>query len=503
MTITLGLGDLQFADVVEVARKDAPVALDEGARSRLVEARELIERMSRENRPVYGLTRGLGHRVTQEVSEEDRLNYSARVVRGRATGGGGYFDRETTRAALFARAAGLAMGGAGVRPLIVDTQMQMLEKGVHPLVPMVGSVGASDLALCANLAMPILGEGRAEYMGEILPGAEAMKRAGIPTVDLLEKEGLALCSNNAISVGLGALVLQDMTDLLRLADAIVALSFEAFRGNPSPMDPRISAARPAPGQADSAASICAMLQGSSLFEEGQPRRVQDPISFRCAANIHGALRVGIEFARPNVEVELNGAADNPLILLEDEEVLSTGNFHTSAMSIAFDALRLAVAEVSSMSTERSARMMMPGVSGFDDRIAANGVTRVGLMLINLSSRTLNREVRYYANPVSHDDTCPAGVEDQAPFTPMAVRRCRQQLGYLQEVLACELIMAAQALDWRMPDRLAPVAQALHALVRTEVPDYEDDRGTTEDIEKVTEMVRSGAALKAVDAALGA
>lgn len=498
MPITLGTGALGITDVVAVARDGAGVELGGEAYEKLNRARHLIERWAKENKPIYGVTRGLGGRVTMEVGEAERNSYSAAVVRARATGGGGYFDRQTTRAALFSRAAALAMGGAGVRPLIIETQIAMLERGVHPLVPQVGSVGASDLALCANLALPLMGEGRAEYAGEILPGREAMRRAGIPVVQLLEKEGLALCSANSISVGLGALVLQQVGELVELADAIVALSFEAFRANLSPIDERVVEARPAPGQRAAAHSIRQMLSGSELFLPGAARRVQDPISFRCASHVHGAVRAGLDFARPNIEIELNSTADNPLILLDDEDVLSTGNFHTPAMSIAFDALRLALSEMSNMSSERVARMMQPELTGLEGQfLSSRGVTRSGLGLLRIAAHTLMREVRYYAAPVSHDDSTALGVEDQAPFTPVAIRRTAQQLEYLVQVLACELIVSAQALDIRAPRGIAPVAQTLRDLVRTEVAALDDDRTTTEDIEAVTAMIRSGKALAIV------
>lgn len=497
MSIHLGDGDLTVEDVVAVARHKAPVSLPESTRTRMAQSRALIERWSAENRPVYGVTRGLGGRVTMSVDDADKQNFSAAVVRARAAGGGGWFDAETSRAALFARAASLACGGAGVRPLIVETQLAMLERGVHPLIPQVGSVGASDLLLCANLALPLMGEGRAEYRGEILPGSEAMRRAGIPPVTLLEKEGLALCSANSISVGLGALVLSQIEELLELAEAAVALSFEAFRANPSPIDPRIARARPAPGQEASAAAQRRMLTGSTLFQPGEPRRVQDPISFRCASHVHGALRACLGFVRPHLEVELNSAADNPLILAEDDEILSSGNFHTPGLSISFDALRLAVAETGTMSSERVARMMQPELSGFEGRFSKLGVTRAGLGLVGLTARTLAREVRYFANPVSHDDSTPMGVEDQAPFTLVAVRRVTQQLDYLRQVLACELIVSAQGLDSRTPAQIAPAAKALWDLVRTVVPPLDDDRSTSEEIEQVSALIASGAALGAV------
>lgn len=500
MTIVLGERRICIADVVAVAREGAKVEAGAPVRRRLQDARQLVELWSREDRPVYGLTRGLGPKATLNVPADERATYSEIVVKARATGAGGYFDREVVRAALFSRACGFAAGGAGVRPLIVDTQLAMLEQGVHPLVPKIGSVGAADLTLCANLALPMIGLGRAEWRGDILPGDVAMARAGIPTIRLEEKEGLALCSANAVSVGLGALVLHDLADLLELADATVALTFEAFRGNVSPFDARVAAARPVPGQQEAAAALRRMLHGSDLFRPGAARRVQDPISLRCVSHVHGALRACIGFAQPNIETELNSASDNPLILLEDQEILSTGNFHTPAMAIAFDALRLAISQTGSIAASRVARSMDPELSGLPGGLSSSGVAGAGFGLVRLTAQTLSRELRYLSAPVSTDDTGLIDVEDHVPMTPVAVRKAAEQIDILRQVLACELIVSAQALELRAPARIAPVAQALFEAVRGAVAPLEEDRSTTEDIEIVSNMIRGGAFWDAVRAA---
>lgn len=492
MTLALGNEHLTIADVVAVARNGAPAYLSDPARSRLDDSRRVVEEWSREDKPAYGLTRGLGGRATMNVAAADRETYSEAVVLARASGAGGYFEADVVRAALFTRAAGLANGGAGVRPVIVDTQLAMLDRRVHPLVPKVGSVGASDLMLCANLALPLMGQGRAEFRGRIMAGAEAMGAAGLEPVRLLEREGLALCSSNAVAVGLGALVLHDLIELVELEEAIVALCLEAFRGNISPIDPRVVEARPAPGQREAAAALRGWLDGSALFEPGEARRVQDPISLRCASHVLGALRAGIDFARPNVEVELNAAADNPLVLLEEREILSTGNFHTPAMSIAFDALRLALGQAGTMASQRTARMMDPEASGLPAGLSQGGVTRFGLGLIALTATTLAREMRYLACPVANDDSGMFGVEDHAPMTPVAVRRTHEQLDLFRQVLACELIVATQALELRGVSRVAPVARRLAAAVREVVPPLADDRSTTAEVEVVADLIRSGA-----------
>jgi len=497
MNIVIGEGRLGIAEVVGAARQGARVIVAPGVAARLEAARAMLEDWARADRPVYGLTRGLGNSAAQTVAVADRSGFSETVLKARATGAGGWFETDAARAALFVRAATLAWGGAGVRPEVVETLVAMLERGVTPMVPRVGSIGTSDLLLCANLALPVIGLGRAEHEGETLSGAEAMARAGVPTLALAEKEGLALCSSNAISIGLGCLVAHDAAELLALAEAVTAMSYEAFGGNPSPFDVRVAAARPAPGQEAAAAALRGMLAGSTLFEPGVARRVQDPISFRCASQVHGTVRAALDWTEQGLEVELNATADNPLILREAGEILSTGNFHSGFLAVAFDALRLALAQLGSISAERCGQLMNPEVSGLPARLTRHDVTRAGLGLVGLLARTLARESRYTSQPVSNDDVTPFGVEDQAPFTLLGVRRTADQLGWLRQALACEMIIAAQALDLRRPARLPPVVEALHAFVRERSAFIDDDRSTTEDVETLTAAIADGAALACV------
>ena len=497
MTIRLGAGPIEVADVVRVAREAAEAELDPAGAERLERARGVMEEWSRRDLPVYGLTRGLGDRATLDVPAAERAGFSEAMLKGRASGAGGYFPPEVVRAALFVRAATLARGGAGVRPVVVETQLAMLARGVTPLVPRIGSQGASDLMLCANMGLPLIGLGRAHHGGAVLAGAEAMARAGIATVRLTAKEGLALCSSNALSIGLGCLVLRDAADLLELADATLAMTYEAFVGNPSPFDPRVAAARPAPGQQAAAASLRRMLAGSAIFRPGVPRRVQDPISMRCGTLVHGAVRTALGWAKESLDVELNSAADNPLILPDDDAILSTGNFHAPVMSIAFDALRLALAQFGTMSSERGARLLDPELTGLPARLAGPGVTQTGVGLVSLTARMLSRESRHCSAPASNDDATPMAAEDEAPFTLVSVRRTDEQLDFLRQLLACEMMIAAQALDLRPLHPSAPVVRALHSFVRGRVAFLAEDRSTTEDIEALSDAVRNGSALACV------
>ena len=489
--VLLGAQAVDLRDVVAVARNHAAAELAPQARTAMERSRAVVERFTAEDRPVYGLTRGLGGRVVHEISQAEREDYSRVTVLARACGAGDPLPVEAVRAAMFARASSMAQGGAGVRPLIVDTLCAMLSAGVHPYVPSIGSVGASDLALCANMALPLMGEGRALFGDAWLDGAQAMKKAGIDIVAPREKEGLALCSANSISVGVGALALADITDLLELMDGIAVLTFEAFRANPSPIDPRVVMARGAPGQARAAQSLREKLSGTALFEPGEARRIQDPISLRCASHVHGSLRATIDFCRPNVEVELNGAGDNPVVFGDDDEILSTGNFHTPAMAVAFDALVLAISQVGEMAAQRVGRLMQNQYTDLPNGLTSLGHTNIGLGILNLTSETLVKEIRIFGMPASLHDGSAYNVEDHAPMTTLAVRKAAASIDLLRQVAACELIAAAQAFDLRAPKKSAGVARALRDAVRETVAPLAGDRSMTHELVAVADRVRAG------------
>ena len=491
LDVVLDQGPLGLDDVVVVARKGAAVRVDPAVSERLRRGRAVVDRHERENRPVYGLTRGLGGQVVNDVPVQERADFSRIVVLARASGGGAPLPREAVRATLFARAAGLSRGGAGVRSVLLERLLAMLNAGVHPLIPSVGSVGASDLALMANAALPLIGEGRAEFDGVTMAGAEAMRRAGLAPLELQSKEGLALCSANAVSTGLGALVLRDALDLADLLDGIAVLTFEAFRANPSPLDERVAAARPAPGQVEAAARLRGLLAGSALFEAGEPRRLQDPISLRCASQVHGALRSTIAFARAPIDIELNGAGDNPLVLAEAEEILSNGNFHTPATAIAFDALALALHQSASLSARRARRLLDGSLTGLPDRLTRHGMTRLGAALLSATADTLSREVRRLTAPASADDTEVHPVEDHSPMTLSAVRKAGEIVALMRQIVSCELIVASQALELRSPAAICPAARRLFEALREVVPALDEDRSQTEDLERATALVASG------------
>jgi histidine ammonia-lyase len=490
--IVIDRAPIGVGEVALVARARRPVKLGAEALQRLASGRALIERFLSEDKPVYGLTRGLGSRAVVSVAESERDDMSTVMLRARASGAGPRFEATAVRAFLFARLASMSQGRAGVRPVVAETLAAMLNAGVHPVVHEIGSSGASDMPLVAELALPVMGEGLAEYDGTVMPGGEAMQRAGIAPLQLKVKEGLGLCSANAVSAGLGALALCEARRLLALAEATAVLTFEAFRANLSPIDPRVVAARPAPGQAEAAETLRGYLSGSALNDYSQARRLQDPISLRCASHLFGALHAALDFTTPAVEVELNGAADNPAVLWETGDILSNGNFHTPALAQAFDLLALSLSQVASLGSQRVGRMMRKQYTDLPDTLSryAEGTVRIGMGLLSFNARSLAKEVHLLAAPASVFDSSGYEVEDHEPMTPVAVRKFWRALPHWRQIIACELIVSAEAFDQRQPKSPAPVAVALRDAVRALVAPFDDDRSFSEDLEAIAALVAS-------------
>ena len=484
-----------IADVVRVARGDAQVTLTQDARSRIEAARAVVERLAQSGTPIYGVNSALGANTGKPISPEDIAAFQERAVQARAVGVGPRFPTDVVRAMLFARAAGMAVGGSGVSPAVLDALLALLNAGVHPVVPSQGSIGAADLAPLSHLFLPLLGQGDAEFRGEILPAAVALARAGLAPVKLAAKDGLALISANAASVGHGALVLRDCADALDALNVASALTFEGYRANLSPLDPRVQVARPAPGQREIAARLTALLAGAQLWQAGAARRVQDPVSLRCVSQVHGAALAALLAARDHVELELNSAAESPLVLIETNEMLSNGNFHIPGLAIAFDALGMALAHVAMLCVQRCQKLCTPALSGLPLQLTRHGPEHSGFAAVQKTLVALYNEVRHLANPASLDGVpVSETVEDHAPMAPRTVAKAGTIAGHLRLLAAIELLAAAQAVDLRglANASLGAGTSDAYRAVRIAVPMLDGDHPLGPDIESVDALIRSGA-----------
>ena len=486
--------DATIAAVVRAARGDARVALSDEARARLIAARVVVERLAQSDEAIYGVNSALGANTGKPIPQDELAAYQQRAVRARAVGVGARFPTDVVRAMMFARAAGMAAGGSGVSPDVLDALIAMLNAGVHPVVPSKGSIGVADLAPLSHLALPLFGEGLAEYRGEILPGNVALERAGLRPVVLGAKDGIALISANAATVGHAALVVHDACRMLDALNIAAALSFEGFRANLSPLDARVQAARPAPGQADIATRLTALLAGSTLWQAGAARRVQDPLSLRCVSQVHGAALAALRTARDHVELELNSAADSPLVLTDAGEMLSTGNFHIPGLALAFETAGLAFAHVALLCVQRCQKLFNPALSGLPLQLTTRGPEHSGFATVQKTLTSLYNEIRHDANPATLDSLpVSEAVEDHAPMAPYVVAKAAAIVAKLQYLAAIELLAAAQAVDLRgLPQTdLGSGTQEAYAAVRARVPRLDEDRPLGPDIETIAALLAAG------------
>lgn len=481
--------DLTAEDVRAVARHGRIIAIAEKARDRMMACRTVVERHLAEDRPVYGLTTGLGARVVHRLPTEALAEFSRLTILGRSHAVGAPLPREAVRAIMLARLNGLLLGGAGASPAVADALATALNRGLHPVVPRSGSIGAGDLCLLAPIGLALIGEGEIEVDGNVRKAGDVLSEAGLQPLELGPKDGLALCNASSASAGLGALALADARAVLDALTLSAALSFEGFRANLTPLDPRVTAARPQPGQETAARRLLAFLQGGTLPEAGAARRLQDPLSLRCVAPVHGALYAALAFADQALAPELNGDSSNPVILAEAGEILSTPNFHTPLLAVAFDAASQAVTQCAHLAVARISKLLVERLTDLPANLSGRGPTRSGFAPLLKPAEALLAEIEHLALPVRGGLSLSAdGVEDHMTHAPQAVQKLGEAVQRLRLVAAIELIVAAQAVELRAVDRLGRATAIAFAAVRRHVPTLDEDRPL-------------GAAVNALDAAL--
>ncbi len=491
-----GLG-LTAEDVVRVARDGGRAELAADARARMSAARAVVERYLAEGRPAYGLTTGLGARVVESLPHDALAEFSRHTVLGRADSVGTPLPRELVRAVLLVRANQLAHGGSGARPELADALLALLERSVHPVVPSIGSIGAGDICVLAHVALVLIGEGEAELHGDVMPGMQALEAAGLEPLELAPKDGLAAISSNAVSAACAAIALVDGRAALDAAQAAAALSLEGFRASLTPLDERVAAARPAPGQAACAAALRRLLAGGTLASSGG-RRLQDPLSFRCVSQVHGSLATAFDLLAAALEPELNGAGDNPLVLAETDEIVSTGNFFVPGLALAADAVALALAQVAALASARARRLLASNLSDLPQNLAPPGSTGAGMAPLLKVADALVAEIVHGAAPASLASLSSTdGVEDAATGAPLATMRLSALLERSRLLTAIELVVAAQAVDLAAIGELGAGTRSVHAAVRELVEPFESERPLGGDVERVAaELARVTAAATA-------
>ena len=497
-TVIVNGDALTVADVVDVANGEASAELDPSVPAAMEPSRAVVAHAISGGAPVYGVNTGFGALADTRVSETDLAKLQSAIIRSHAAGTGEPLDDRTVRALLLLRARTLAAGYSGVRPELPARLIDLLNRGLLPVVPGKGSVGASgDLAQLAHLAQPLIGEGRLRQAGDPPhghPAAGVLADHGIKPLRLAPKEGLSLVNGTEPMQALLAFSVHDASMLVQAADLACALSVEALLGTDRPYDERVIVLRPHPGQLESAANLRALLAGSPLLASHRHSRhaVQDAYSLRCAPQVHGAVRDVLRYAGQVLDVELDSVVDNPVVV-PDGEVMTTGNFHGQPLAFAADMLAMALAELGSISERRVDRMLDPAFSrGLPPFLAPHAGTNSGFMLAQYTAASLVSENKVLAHPASVDTIPTSGKqEDHVSMGWTAVRKLREVAANVRTCLAVEVCCATQGIDLRA-DIAAPSEplRAVHAAVRARVPMMDVDREVAEQIAAVDALLPS-------------
>ena len=495
---------LDLSGVSAVARSHVPVELTDEAIKKINVSREIIEKVLERGQGVYGVNTGFGKFSNIAIPPEKLDTLQQYLILADAVGVGDPFDTEVVRAIMLLRVNALAKGYSGIRLSTVQTLIDMLNKGVHPIIPEKGSVGSSgDLCPLAHMVLPMIGEGQAEYKGNVMPGRSAMEAAGIPVISLKAKEGLALINGTCAMMGAAALAVYDALCIEKTADIIAALTTDALEGITDAFDPRIQKARPHQGQIDVAENLLRLLEGSKLTtRQGKPR-MQDGYTLRCVPQIHGASRLAIDYVRAVIETEINSATDNPLIFPDNGDVFSGGNFHGQPVAIAMDTLGIAVAEFANVAERRIERLVNPALSGMPGFLTPEEGINCGFMVAQYAAAALVSENKVLAHPASVDSIpTSANQEDHVSFGTIAARKARTIVNHAFHVLAIELMCAAQAADFKGKEKLGKGSRLAYDAAREKVTYMEHDRALYPDMDALYDVVSSHALMERVEQALG-
>ena len=509
--------DLTLEDFAEVVLRRRPVMLSSDAREAVVTTRAIVDDLVAGDRLAYAITTGVGKLADVRIDAEQARVLQVNLVRSHAVGVGEPLAEVESRAMMLLRANSLSKGFSGVRPIIIDTLCEMLNRGVHPVIPSQGSVGASgDLAPLAHLAQVLIGEGEAQFEGRRLTGAEALKAAAIQPIALEAKEAISLINGTQAMLAVGSLALIQCLALADTADVIGSISLDALQGTDVAFDERIHKARPHPGQIRVAENLRRMMAGSELRERHRDcARVQDAYSMRCKPQVHGAVRDALAYARQVFEIEMNSAVDNPLVFAPEKkvgqpkprpgqaiegDVLSGGNFHGQPLAFALDFMAISLSALAGISERRIERLVNPQLSeGLPPFLTAGAGLNSGFMMPQVTAAALVSENKIFAHPASVDSITTSGnKEDYVSMGMAAALKLKRVVANTANVLAIESLAAAQAVDLCAPLKPSPRAQKAVAEVRAVSAKLTDDRSLAPDFVRVSQLILDGrlaAALK--------
>jgi len=492
-TLELGKTQLTLEQVAQVARDGMKVRLSHLAIKRIEKANHYLLKKSRSGETIYGVNTGFGLLSNVKIEEKDLARLQVNLLRSHAVGTGNALTREQVRAMVLLRAATLTQGNSGVSLRVVNALLDLLNHDITPCIPEQGSVGASgDLSPLAHLALVLIGEGRALVQGEWMTGAEALKAKKLKPVVLGPKEGLALINGTQFMAALSVFAILEAEQLMRVSLYSGAMTLEALRGTTTAFDEKIHAVRPHPGQIEVARQFRELLDHPKKSQIARSHegcgKVQDPYSLRCIPQVHGATLETIQFVRTIVEREINSVTDNPLVFVNEDQVLSGGNFHGQYLALAMDYLSIAVAELGSISEQRIEKLINPAISELPAFLMKKSGINSGFMIVQVAAASIVSENKTLCHPASVD-TIPtsADKEDHVSMGAWAARKCLKVIQNVRRVLSMEVMAGAQGIDLLAPLKTTSKLEKIKAQVRARVPYFEEDAPFYEAIAEIENL----------------
>ncbi|MBM7562397.1 histidine ammonia-lyase [Fusibacter tunisiensis] len=495
---------LTLESVMQVARHGALVELSNASVEKVNRARKYVDELVDSKKVVYGITTGFGKFSDVVISKDETKGLQRNLIISHACGVGKPFDEEIVRAIMLLRVNNLSKGHSGVRIETISTLIAMLNKGVHPIIPEKGSLGASgDLAPLAHMVLVMIGLGEALYKGERMSGAKAMKAADIDPIELTSKEGLALINGTQVMTAVGCVTAYEAVQLLKLSDISAALTMEALNGITDAFDPRLHAVRPHPGQIKTAENVLKLLKESTRTTRQGEIRVQDAYTIRCIPQVHGASKDAIQYILDRIQIEINAVTDNPILFPEDDVAFSGGNFHGQPMALPFDFMGIALSEVANISERRIERLVNPQLSNLPAFLTPHGGLHSGFMIAQYAAAALVSENKILAHPASVDSIpSSANQEDHVSMGTIAARKAKEILFNAQNVIAIEMLCAAQAIDFAESGKLGKGTEVAYKIIRSKVDKLNEDRVMHLDFEKIYDIIKDNQLLSEVEKAIG-
>jgi len=503
--ILLGIDGMTLEDLVRIARHGAKVGLAEASKKRILEARRLVETWIQEGKTIYGVTTGFGALSDVIISQTDTRTLQENILMSHAAGVGDDLDMETVAAIMALRIKDLARGHSGIRLETANHLIELLNRGVYPVVPEKGSVGASgDLAPLAHLCLALIGLGEAVYQGERMSGSEALQKAGLEPLQLEGGEGLALVNGTQVMTAIAGLAVYDALTLSKTTDIAAAMSLEVLMGSRTEFDYRIHRVRPHPGQAEAADNMARITRNSEIITSHKDcSRIQDAYTLRCSPQVHGASKDAIQYVKGVVETEMNASTNNPLIFPESKEFLLGGNFHGQPLALAVDFLSMAISELANISERRVERLVNPQLSGLPAFLVSDGGLNSGFMIAQYTAAALVSENKTLCHPACVDSIpTSANKEDHVSMGTISARKCREIVGNSETVVAIELLCAAQAMDLFTNLKPGEGTLAAYRVIRDAVPHLDKDRVLSNDIQAVVGLLKSGKLVQEVEKVVG-